>query len=89
MRDRRHGEGLEQTADHTEARVTYEHGALASREPLAGCPFSYALVVTIAYYKNKWRVPKSDRQPRASALARVLKHPLLSGYPPPPPFPSY
>ena len=81
LRDRRHGEGLEQLHGHTESGVKYSQGSLIHRQPLSGCPYHYALVITIAFYKQKFRLFNSDRQPRASAFGRILREPLLAGYP--------
>ncbi len=81
LRDRRHGEGLEQIHGHTESGVKYSQGTLEHRQPLAGCPYHYALIISLAFYKQKFRLFNSDRQPRASAFGRVLREPLLAGYP--------
>ena len=78
LRDRRHGEGLEQIHGHTESGVKYSQGTLEHRQPLAGCPYHYALVISLAFYKQKFRLFNSDRQPRASAFGRVLREPLLA-----------
>ena len=74
-------EGLEQIHGHTESGVKYSQGSLLHRQPLSGCPYHYALIISVAFYKQKFRLFNSDRQPRASALGRVLREPLLAGYP--------
>ena len=81
QRDRQHGEGLEQMPGCTESNVVYDFGSLVSRQPLSGCPHHHALIISIAYFKKRYKIPSSERMPRASAIGRVLRDPLLAGYP--------
>lgn len=80
-RDRPHGEGLEQQNGCTESNVVYDFGTVTSRQPLSGCPHHHALIISVAYYDKRYKIPSSERMPRASAIGRVLRDPLLAGYP--------
>ncbi len=55
------------------------HAYMHTCDMRTGCPHHFALVVSIAYFRARYRIPNSERQPRASALARILKDPLLAG----------